>query len=164
MSNKGYTLVEAVVYIAVMAILFIIISNSLISIIGTYKEFDTRRDLQSAAIFSFERLTREIREAESVSVAGSFFGTSPGILVLSKIEGGNPVVLEFKLSGTSLHVYKDGADQGPLTASGVSVNSLIFNHSTNDHSELVKMQLTLQSGELIRDFYTSTVLRGAYEG
>lgn len=159
MNKGGYTLIEALVYIAVLVIIFVVISSALVSIIGIYREFDARRDLQSSAIFSFERLTREIRDSDGVSTTGSVFDSSPGVLALSK----GSDVLEFKLSGSELHIYVNGVDQGPLVSDS-TVDSLIFKHSSNDNSELVRIEMTITSGSITKDFYTSVITRGSYEG
>ena len=164
----GYTLLEAVVYTAVVALLFVIVVNTLLAVVSLYNEFDVYRDLQDSAVTASERITREIRNANQVSTSGSTFGTHPGELVLSSTnESGDPITLEFRLSGDVLHLYKDGVDQGPLTSTEVAVSELVFRHSVATTSELIRLDLELTGEEgaadLIRSFHVSTVLRGSYD-
>lgn len=164
--KEGFTLLEVLIYTAVLAMLLIIVSKSLIVVISTYRAFDARRDIQDSAISSIERITREIRNAGSVSTSGSAFGSNPGSLVISVNEEGTPVTREFSISNGRLHLYEDGNDLGPLTSADVEVQNLIFYHLTTENSELVKIELGLVAGEgknqVNKSFFFSTVLRGSY--
>jgi len=164
--NKGFTLIETVIYTAILGLLLAVAVSSLVLILNLYTRFDVRRDIQDSALTSLDRMTREIRNAASVSTSGSSFGAHPGILVTSVNEGGTPITRQFSLDNGVLHLYEDGADQGPLTSSDVEVVSFILHRGQTSYSEVVRLQLQLQAGngdnQETKTFYTSTVLRGSY--
>jgi len=164
--NRGFTLIETVVYIVILGMLFTVIVTAVVNVISLYHVFDVRRDIQDSALASFDRITREIRSARSVSTSGSVFNSHPGILVVSTNQGGVPIVRQFSLDNGVLHLYEEGVDQGPLTSADVTVTNLVFEYSENEHTDLVKITMQLQAGngdiQETKNFYVSTVLRGSY--
>ncbi len=141
-----------------------VVANTLIVVVTIYREFDMRRDVQDSAITSLERMTKEIRNAQSVSTSGSAFNTNPSTLVVSALDGSTPVVREFAIVDGVLRLYEDGVDQGPLSSTDVEITNFVVRFSDTEHSELVKIEMTIQGsdGEYQRNFYNSTILRGSY--
>ncbi len=78
---KGYTLVEAIIYIAILAILSIVFISLLFTMTQSYTKFRLERDLASSASLGLERLARETRQAKSIDLA-STLGSHPGRLFL----------------------------------------------------------------------------------
>src|SRR3989344_1463298 len=102
---KGYTLVEAIIYLAILAILTVTFISLLFTMVQAYTEFRLARDLVSSAALGLERLVRETRQAASVDLGLSVFGTPPGRLVLNTTdETGLPATVEFYLAAGTLMV------------------------------------------------------------
>ncbi|MBI4136129.1 MAG: prepilin-type N-terminal cleavage/methylation domain-containing protein [Candidatus Vogelbacteria bacterium] len=163
---KGYTLVEAIIYVAILAILAVTFISLLFTMVQAYTEFRLARDLVSSAALGLERVGRETRQAASVDPA-STLGSHPGRLLLNTTnESGAPKTVDFYLSAGALMI-KDGAALAASTTSGlVTVDNLVFRQINTAESQAVKVELTLSAsrGSLTRTekFYDTAVLRGSY--
>lgn len=165
--NSGFSLIEMLVFIAVAAFVVVIIVNSLNIYLRVYGTFRATSYITTSAMDTLERMTREVKLASSVDVGLSTFDISPGVLVLNTTDSaGDPAVIEFYVDDSSVYMKRNNNIIGSLTGDDTSVNSLIFSHLTNTNSELVKIELDLQTsvGKVTKDakFLTSAVLRSNY--
>lgn len=111
-------MVEMVVYTAILAVILLLIVSFIVSFGKAYNVLRTTIHINNSATVSFERIIREIRQANDVDTASSILGTHPGHLVLKTTDtAGTPVTLEFYINGGALTVKKDGLDAGVLTRS-----------------------------------------------
>ncbi len=162
--KSGYSLVETIIYIALLCILISAIIWSTASIVKAYKKMRTIRDVENSAVAAMDRMEREIRDADSVNASQSTFGTSNGVLTLNgNTPTGTSETLKFYLTNGVLYVDQNGTQLGPLTLSDVTVSNLTFNYFSNSNSSGVQILMTLQtSGTPAKSFEDSAVLRGSY--
>lgn len=167
---RGFTLVETIFYLAFMVILLGVVIMMVVSLAKTYQTIQATKNLESSAVFTLERITREIRNATSVDVNQSVLasGTAGALFLNTTDVAGNPQTIKFYLtSGTGLiKIDSNGSYVGPLTLSGVKASQLEFRLSTSTNSQAVKVVLVLNSavgGASTTDaFYTTVVLRSSY--
>ncbi len=153
--NKGYSLLELLIYIALFAVISIVLVRSLIVVMRTYASAQANRRLQNNGELIMERITREVRDAESIS--SGTFGTNPGVLALSG-EDGNTT---FSVVSDAVQVNDDGTI-GALSTNKVSVTSLVFRRITTPVGEGVKIELTLTTANAViksASFYSTALLR-----
>lgn len=165
--QKGYSLVEAVIYTALVAAISILLVGCLFMMHRAFKETQSQRDLLDSAHTAMERMTREIRTASDIN-AGSTLGTAPGVLLLDTTDsGGTAKTVQFSLSGTTLRLTDNGVYYGDLTTGKVSVNSLIFREIPTANGTAVRIEMTLESLRSPSDktvtLYNTVALRGSYE-
>ncbi len=169
--QSGFTLVETLIYMALFAMLSGLLISSLVAMLRSYTEMRAQNDILSSARVAMERMTREIREADSVDTTSSTLGSSPGILKLNTTtSGGSAKTVQFSKNGTSGVIEildsSDGTARS-LTGTKVSVTSLIFRNITTTAGSAVRIEMTLQelrggsSGRSF-DFYDTVALRGSY--
>jgi len=163
-NKKGFSLVEMLIYIAILVLMLFVIVNILQTMVSSQRTLKTSKALENSGIFSLERMVREIRNAENVNTLQSALGNNPGVLVLSGTdEDGNPRTVKFLISGGLLTVEENGVSEGALTQVGTNITSLIFNHIITDNSEAVRIQMTVESGTgsnyRSENFYSTAVLR-----
>ena len=77
-SKKGFSLIEMLIYIAVVSLMMILLVNTVLSIINAYSDLRLARNIETSATVSFDRMIREIRGAKSVDMINTTFGGSPG--------------------------------------------------------------------------------------
>ncbi len=165
--KKGSTLVEALIYLFILVLLLGVVIYAMVSFSRSFGLLQSGRTVESSAIASFERMTREIRDAKSIDLVQSSLGTSPGQLFLNSTDAsGNAETFGFFLTGQSLHLKDNGVDQGALTLSSARVTSLTFQRIATSVSEAVKISMTIESGSgpsyKSATFYNTAVLRGSY--
>src|SRR3970040_314989 len=92
----GYTMVELVIYAALLAVLSVLVIQALLSLTRTFSEIKASAALRAGAQVGMERMLKEIRFASSVDYAGSALGSSPGRLALNSTdEAGSARTVEF---------------------------------------------------------------------
>jgi Tfp pilus assembly protein FimT len=166
-TNKGYSIVEMLVYLAIFTTVSIFIINSMIVVLGSFATTRTNRDLLESGSITMERISREIRQSKSVDIVNSTLGSSPGVLQLNSTDSaGNAMIVKFIVSSGALNLYENGTSIGNLLGQNVSVSSLIFRRIATTNGEAVKIELTLQDtyskNNQSQNFYNTIILRGEY--
>lgn len=171
-SNKkiqktGVTLVETVVYVTLLAMLTTVTVTSLVLLNKSLQGIILGRIVNDTAQEVMEKITREIRVANSVDTLESSLGINPSILVLHSTDtAGDAVEIKFEILASTLEFYRDGSLVGPLTPRQVTIDELIFDHIITPESEAVKVSLVLQaqkgSTNIEETFSTTVLLRGSY--
>ncbi|OGF75687.1 hypothetical protein A2926_04495 [Candidatus Giovannonibacteria bacterium RIFCSPLOWO2_01_FULL_44_40] len=160
--NSGYSLLEIVIYVGILAIIAVLVVGSTLSIYRAFAKTRVERKLIANGDVALETMIRGIRSATSSNAAVSVFGSSPGVL---QINAENSTE-KFSLSGTILQIKRGGDAAGNLTSPDVSVTSLIFYSTSTDDSTMIRTQFTLEAGSGIfkktKSFYGSAVMRGRY--
>ena len=163
--KTGYSLLEVLIYSAILAV---IVSLSAASIISSWRGFQkTKVDGQIAknGEFVFELITSDARLAENIGVS-SVFGVAPGTLDLVSV---SPSTTYF-LSGNFLLRKVGNNCPENIPSSDSKIKNLVFwkeSYSSGDaSSNIIKMEFIVESGEVVllkqRKFFGSAVLRGAY--
>lgn len=165
-SRSGFTIVELLVYVFLLALVSLVVINTLITMTRSFAESRSNRDLLDAGTTAMERMSREVRGALSVDTGNSAFDSSPGVLQLNG--SGTVKVIKFSVSGSpaQLQLTEDGTVTGALTNPNVAVTSLIFRNITTAQSSAIKIEMTLQdqrgTNGRTENFYDTVILRGAY--
>lgn len=162
--KRGFSLLETVFYVSILAVLMLIITESFISMAVSYRRLKVAGQIEVSAAVSLERMVREIRAADSID-ALSILNTSPGKLVLNTAAaGGGTQQIEFSLQNGKLSLVADGAVVGPLTSAGVAVDAILFRKINNGKAGGVKieMELAAGSGTVYKSslFFASAIIRG----
>lgn len=165
--TRGFTLVELVVYIAILVLALVIIIEAMAGFAKVYHRVAASQSLARSGSYAMERMVREIRNAQSIDQTGSTFGAHPGRLTLvTPAAGGTTVSSEFSIASSSLQLSRDGVVLGTLTTPGTVVDNLVFYRMATSTSEAVRIILTLSAtygtSTVSATFYDSAVLRGSY--
>lgn len=164
-SNKrGYTLVEAIIYVSVLAVFFIIIVNSLVSFTKPYRNILVLRTIDRSGLEAMEKLSREIKKSTAVDLIASTFGTNPGVLSLVATSNGFSTTTRLYLDNGILKVDVNGVYYGPLTNSTTTVTNLVFNRMTSGVSSAIKIDMTIQmtNGSIIKNksYHSTVIIKG----
>ena len=166
-NHFGFSLIEMLVYISLIAAIFVLIVNTLLTYTGSYRTLQAERLTEHSGIDAMERMSRDIRAAKTITTSQSTFGSSPGMLTLVQSSGSLSTTTEFYLD-TSTNLVKvnvNGVYDGPLTAAGSKVTSLIFTELTSSNSTAVKIDMTVQgiSGPVTvtKNYHDTIILRGS---
>jgi type II secretory pathway pseudopilin PulG len=157
----GFTLIEMLIYIALLVVIFLLVINTVMSFTRSYRELSALRAADQGGSDALERIVREIRDATGVDTTQSVLGTTTGTLFLVN----NATTTKFYLQNNTVHLTVNGTYVGPLTGSSTSVTSLIFYFLSTTTTEAVKIDMTVQgkSGQTTKtkNFHTTTVLRSS---
>ncbi len=165
--QSGFSLIEMVVYVSIFAMLAVVVINSYMVIVASFNRTQTNRDLQESGNAVMERISREIRQAKSITVANSTLGTTPGTLEMATTDAsGTSATVKFILESGGVNIYSNGTLIGNLVGQNVTATSLIFRQMTTTAGTGVKVELTLQDARgkehRTENFYDTVILRGDY--
>lgn len=168
-SSKGLTFIEIIIYVAVLAVLSVLVVNIILVLTESFGRFKAANRLISSAEAALERIIREIRLANDLDISESIFNVSPGRLVLKTVDPLTEITVqkEFFLATTALMLQEDLLTPQPLTSSKVEATNLIFRLIETPPSKAIKIELELQSGagrlKKTEKFYTTAILRRSYK-
>ncbi len=163
--KKGFSLAETIVYIALLAIIFIVVINSLVAIMTSYYTVKSSKDIENSAMLGLDRIERDTKNAASIASIST--STNPNSITINTFDtNGNPLVDRFYVATGTLSVDENGIYSGPLSVSGVTVTSLIFSPINTGNSSGVRIQMTLQTGSgnafKSKNFFDTALMRGSY--
>lgn len=87
MKTKAFTLIELIIYIAIVAIVLVSAIRILWDVIGGSVRVSSSTEIAYSARLVLDNVTRAGRGANDVLTASSTFGTHPGVLVFSNTGG-----------------------------------------------------------------------------
>ncbi len=165
--SGGFSLVEILIYILLLGLLLAAIINSTLLLAKSYRNVKATRSIESSAISSMDRMTREIRNATSINTGASSLNVNPGILALNTTTAsGTSQTIRFYTSSGKLIMERDGSTVGQLTFSDSNVSNLIFRSISTTTSEAVKIEMSIQSSTstsfITKNFYQTVILRSSY--
>ncbi|MDP2668567.1 MAG: prepilin-type N-terminal cleavage/methylation domain-containing protein [bacterium] len=157
-ARQGFSLIEVVVYLALIAVVGVVIVESVFTVYKSYARLRVERRVMLNGDAAMETIIRSVREATSTDSAGSVFGTNPGILSA----GGK--IFSVNSSNGALQI-DDGSGNADITTDA-SITNLVFYRQATTTSEIIKIEMTLSAGQgsfnKTRNFFGSAVLRGKY--
>jgi len=159
-SKKSFTLVEILIYVAVLAVVILAVSSFFIWTIYTNLKARAMREVLYNAERALTVMTQEIKEAKSIYTSTSIFDTHPGRLSLETTkylpEGEETTFVDFYLCNGQL-CFKKESQKDPivLTSDQVKVDNLIFTQIISGESSSVQINLKID--------YESTSLKPEYQ-
>jgi len=159
MKSRGYTLIEMVIYISLLAILVIAVVFVLLGIVRSYDRLNTELELQSNLASSLEAISREIQQSDLVNETSSTFDANPGVLYLDN--GG--IVSEIELSGGDITLTRDSVLVGSLNTDDIEVTNLTFRYLNGFFSDAIKVEMTIEADGRTVNGYSTVVLRGSID-
>lgn len=169
--RRGFTLVEALVYVAVVGVLVTAVSNLIVGMVSNYRTANIKDELALSAQDVFTSFFREVKNADKIYVPGSVFDNDLGALVLEThfqlgdefASGGQT---KFYLSDGQILIKRAGETALALTPEGLEVVQFKFTRvEPKPGREGARLQLSIRNkvrpGETF-SLTTFTMLRGSY--
>jgi hypothetical protein len=159
--NKcGYALMEIVFYISLFAIISILVINSMIIMMNSFKETKINFQLSSGANIA-ERISREIKQADSIF---SITGTS--LSLNTKDINDVSKKITFSLVNNNIQYSENDILIGNLNDSNLIINNLFFSSVSTNKSSAVRFTMSVSSAfdssNKIVDFQNTLILRNNY--
>jgi len=129
-SKSGFTLIEMMVYVGIMAIVvtaLVIFTSDSIKVNNKCLMLRVSLDNAERAV---EIIAKEIKHARNFYTPTSVFDTSPGQLSLKTIknlpEGEKETYVDFYIEDEKLYIKREGTISEALTSNEVRVTNLVF--------------------------------------
>ncbi|MFH1608746.1 MAG: hypothetical protein ABH951_01855 [Patescibacteria group bacterium] len=159
--KSGFAVLETILYISFFAILSIVVINSMITMMRSFKETKIQSELiQGSSIL--EKVSREVRQAYAINSI-----SENDLKLNTKDDAGVNKTVRFVLSGNDVQYFENDVLTGNLNPNNVSVSELTFTQIITVEGSAVKITLTISSTNdslgRTADFYDTVVLRGDYQ-
>ena len=169
--SRGFTLVELLVAIGIFAVVVVIVSGSIASVIDANKKAQTITSVVNNLNFTLEAMTRAIKTGENLAVASTGAGgVCADDAVTVEDSTGTPVTYRYNATGNgSIDLFKDedgdgvfeASEGGPITAPEIQVDSLCFYMLGGDQPAalfLVEGAMELGGGTTRSEFHVQTTV------
>lgn len=142
-AGKGFTLVELLLYVGMLAMLLLVMSLFLSVIFQTHIKSQTIAEVEQQGVQVMQVITQVIRNADSINSPA--IGVSAASLSVSTYAPANNPTL-FDLSGGTLRITQDAGQAVPLTNDRVAISSLSFqNLSRTGTPGIIRIQFIVSS-------------------
>ncbi len=165
--QKGFSLIELLVYISSLIIILMIVINSLLLMSNSYAGLKITQKINQTATGIIGRIILDTRWSNGLGSTGSIFNADAGSLSLNVLDdNGDSTEVTFYLDGTDLKMKEGLNDPIVLNLPGVKVDKFFLNFVDTGISKLVKIELELsmeRKGKVKTEtFYDSVVMRESY--
>ncbi len=132
MNNRGFTLFESMLYIALVAFILASLSSFVMQLMNARMKIQAQSEvLHSARLFE-ERLSDAVRHAKSINVGSSTFGIDPGVLSLQMLDASkDPTVFRLDQDNGKIEVSEHGEAYVFLTTAKILTTNLTFINLTS---------------------------------
>lgn len=162
MNNKGFTLLEFLLYIGLVGIILTVSGAIGLNVLFGKAKLMTIEEVSQNARFVMEKISLDIRNAEIIDTPSQ--GETSSVLTLQKSNGN----IEYELVSGVLSRKEGNGSYLDLTSSEVTVTNLAFsNISYSDTPGTVRVQMTMklvnpenrQEYNFEKTFYTTANIR-----
>ena len=170
-NQKGLSLIEVIVYVALLGFVLTLIANFLIQITSAYRTLDQKREAASNARLILETLRNSIEAAREVYAPTSAFNRDLGQLSLVSAEGAGAGhatrYIDFWIDNGRLWIRREGSADETISSARVQVSKLYLERIMQGFGrEAVKITLVIDPlntrvSESVT-LHSTFVLRGSY--
>lgn len=160
--QSGYSLLELVIYIALFALLSIVLIRSLITVMKTYATASQYRTLQNNGEIIMERITRETRLGSLITTSACPTN-SDSVTITQKDDSGNSQTVSFALSSGQLNLTDTDGTTALLSNAQVSVqaaNFCTFSTAVGTGMKVFVSLATTATPMIQANFYSTVLIRG----
>jgi type II secretory pathway pseudopilin PulG len=155
--TQGFSLLEMIIYISLITVIFLLIVNTMLSFTSSYRQLAANRLLEHTAINILERLSRDIRNAQAITI------NSSNDITVTQSSGTVSTTTRIYLQSGNMLMDINGTYFGPLSVNGTQVTSLTFTLATSSGSSAVKIDMTAQgtSGTVtrVKSFHSTIIAK-----
>lgn len=169
-NQHGWSLIETVVYAAILSSIIVVVISFSISIIQTWSRIKTQRDLIDSATNVLNYIAQTVRPAENIYLPTSLLNANLGQLSMKTIKNPPPneneTFVDFYVDNGTLYQKKEGLNSLALTPGNLSITQFKINTitpSTTPHGIQIILGITSNSlPNMSKIFYSTMVWRGGY--
>lgn len=148
LKENGFTLIEVLVYAALLAIVSLVILLFVNQLLGVNESTRRTRESLDNARRALETITQEIRHADSLYTPTSVFGTNPGQLSLVTTRDlpadEDLTYVDFYLDNNNLYLKREGQTDQLVTSEKVKVTNLTFTNNNVGGEDAIRTAITVE--------------------
>jgi len=144
--QKGFTLVETLLYIAVIGGVSATFVNFSLSIASSGAKTYVTQEVHANGRLAVDLVSQRIRAATGVNTGSSTFDSDPGVLSLAMAEAAkNPTIISLSGDDGVLRIKEGSNDAVSVTSSQTKMTNLTFTNLTATGARSnIRMQMTIE--------------------
>ena len=171
LKSGGLSLLEIIIYIALLGMVAVFVSNSLIQIVNTYYRAVAEREIISNARLLIETLNKSIASSQEIYTPTSRFNNDAGqlslITAINTQTGHTTSYVDYYLDNGRIWVKAEGQANVPISASSVRITKFRLERITQGlNREAVKITLAVNAASskftASATLNLTTAVRGSY--
>ena len=166
-TNKGFTVIELLVYTAGMVILLIAISTILFYFYDWYRLTTAPARADRVGVALVDRIVKDIRTGTSINLGQSQLNTPTGSLSITAHVSGADVTKYFEVINERVHYSENGSAAIQLSPGPLSVSRFYFAQITTPISQAIRVEVDItfntKDGTETRSYNGVAILRHFYE-
>lgn len=145
--QRGVSLVELIIYIAIVGVMLSTIAIFLINLMQARAKTAALSEVIGAATLIQERLHDAARHAEGINTGSSTFNSDPGVLSLDMVSvSEDPVVFSLTADDGQFQVSQAGGGAVALSGSALEITNLVFTNLTSaDDTGIIQVNFTVSA-------------------
>lgn len=143
--ERGFSLVELLIYTAGMVILISVLMLMVVKIYGVYKQTTLGPRADRTGLIILDRILKDIRSGQSINLGQSFLGVPDGKVRIVTTENSSRIYKVYFLNGGRVY-YQEWTEDvllWPLSPSDMKVTKLQFEYLTTGISEGVRVEIDI---------------------
>ena len=136
--QSGFSLLEVLIYVSIVAILAMFLSGSIVTLLRGRGATETQSDMHDALRFSEEMISQDIRGANTITTPATA-GASSATLVMTI--GANTIT--YDVNAGALRRQVNAGTPEVVTATSVNATSISFTRLENTNPSLGKTVVTI---------------------
>jgi len=144
-NNAGFTLVETLIYIAIVGLVSVTLVRFSLVISQSSNTSTSTQEVHESMREVLQIVRQKVHMAESVYTASSTFGADPGVLYLEMSDAAkDPTIFDLSADDGVLRMTEGAASPIQLTGNKLKVENLVFTDVTGgSQKESIRMALTM---------------------
>lgn len=162
MNNKGFTLIEILIYIAIIGGVVATFVSFALQITNSRNKTYAVQEVQANIRTALGIVTQKIRSANSINTSTSIFDVDPGYLSLAMTSSTlNPTIFGLNQDNGVLEMKEGTSASSTITADEVNITNLQFTNLTDSGREHVRIQMTAEFSSTNTNFSFSQSIQTA---
>ncbi len=163
--NRGFSLVETLVYSAGVLLLVGAIVTMLVNIYRWYDQATTIPRIDGVGITTVDRFVRDIRTGESITTGSSSFGTTLGSTTIVSIVNGASITKAYRVQNGRIY-YTENGTGSYISPSNAYVSKFLLTQITTPISAGMRVELeltySLRGASTTRAYSGAAIMRNSY--
>ena len=144
-SSQGFSLVEALVYVAILGMVISITVSFFSDLMQTYSKTSAKSDVTSNISSALKIISDEIKYASGIYTPTTVLNSNPGQLSLETTfnapTGHSSTYIDYYLDNGVIYEKREGSSATPLTSNRVFITTLKFERFISNGKDAVKVMI-----------------------
>lgn len=166
-TQKGFSLLELLIYVAGMLALGAVMIVLIVQFYGLYREIVSIPRADRTGLLVMDRITKDIRSGDALDALNSQFGTTNGEIEFDVEESGDVIEKRYFVQDGIVKYQEDGGAVTNVTPKDLYVSNFNFALVTTEVSTAIRLTMELQfqanNGTDTRAYTGFAILRESYE-